>query len=168
MNLMSKTPDRNIERIIHLMQTDESFDAPQDAIQWSKNIFRTRAAALAPQKSFGERILAVLQIDLSPNRAAFGERSASGAQARQMLFQAGSASIDLRIKSAAKRLGLHGQILGEDFAGCLVRIHNETGSYEARTNELSEFEFSGIARGTYNLSLQSDEKEIVVANLDLN
>ena len=51
-----------ISEIIYLMQTDKSIDAPQDAIKWSKNIFRARAAE--PKKSFVQKILAVLQMDL--------------------------------------------------------------------------------------------------------
>ena len=57
MNLMSKNNDHKINEIIGLMQTDESIDAPNDAIQWSKNIFRTRA--IEPKKSVVERVLAV-------------------------------------------------------------------------------------------------------------
>lgn len=166
MRLMSKTDDREINRIIHLMQTDTSFDAPTDAVRWSKNIFRTRV--VEPKKSIVERVLAVLQMDLSPNRAAFGERSASASQARQMLFQAGDASIDLRIKQDEKGLNVKGQILGEGFANCAVRISNANNSYETQTNELSEFEFAEISSGTYNLKLQGSEKEIVAESLELN
>jgi negative regulator of replication initiation len=100
MRLMSKTSDREIEQIIRLMRRDASYDAPEDAVRWSKNIFRSKAAA--QRKSLIERVAAVLQIDLSPNRAAFGERSASAGQARQMLFQAGDASLDLRIRQEEK------------------------------------------------------------------
>ena len=166
MKLMSKTNDQEINRIIYLMQTDKSFDAPTDAIQWSKNLFRARAAE--PKKSIIETVLAVLQLDLSPNRAAFGERSASTSQARQMLFEAGDNGIDLRIKQEEKGLNVQGQILGEGFANCLVRIFNENDSFEVRTNELSEFKFAEISSGIYNLSLQASEKEIVVENLELN
>lgn len=166
MRLMSKTNDREIERIIYLMQTDKSFDAPQDAIQWSKNIFRTRA--LEPKKSVLEKVFAVLQMDLSPNRAAFGERSASASQTRQMLFQAGENSIDLRIKPEEKGLSIRGQILGENFENCSVKIFNKDFSFEARTNDLSEFSFAEIPNGKYDIHLQKGEKEIVVENLELN
>lgn len=166
MSLMSKTDDQTMNRIIHLMQADKSFDAPTDAIRWSKNIFLTRA--VEPKKSIVEKILAVLQMDLSPNRAAFGERSASTGQARQMLFQAGDASIDLRIKQDENGLTVRGQILGEGFANCAVRIFNENDSFETQTNELSEFEFAEIPSETYSLNLQGNEKEVVVENLNLN
>jgi hypothetical protein len=164
---MSETNDQNLERIIYLMQTDKSFDAPMDAIQWSKNIFRTRA--VEQKKSIVERVWGVLQMDLSPNRAAFGERSASVKQARQMLFQAGDAvSIDLRIKQDENGLSVQGQILGEGFANCPVRISGENVFFETRTNELSEFIFADIPSGTYKLNLPGSEKELVVENLQLN
>jgi hypothetical protein len=165
---MSKTSNREIEQIIRLMRRDASYDAPEDAVRWSKNIFRARAAAAAPKKSFVERVAAVLQMDLSPNRAAFGERSASAGQARQLLFQAGDASLDLRIRQEEKSSNVQGQILGAGFADCVVRIFNENDSFETRANELSEFSFSEIPGGTYSLNLQSGEKEIVVEHLKLN
>jgi len=162
---MSKTNDQDLNRIIYLMQTDESFDAPQDAIQWSKNIFRSRVAE--PKKSVVERFLAVLQMDLSPNRAAFGERSASASQVRQMLFQAGDNGIDLRIKQDEKGLNVQGQILGEGFANGSIIISSESGSFEAQTNHLSEFEFAEIPNGEYTVRVRGGEKEIVVERLEL-
>ena len=90
-----------LEEIINLMMKDDSADAPEDAVKWSKNLFRTRAAA-EPKKSLVQKVLAILQMDLAPNKAAFGERSAGTAQERQMLFQAGeSNAVDLRIRHAA-------------------------------------------------------------------
>ncbi len=154
--------DKTVEKIIYLMQTDKSVDAPQDAVKWSKNIFRSRA--VEPKKSFARKVLASLQLDLSPNRAAFGERSASASNARQMLFEAGENSIDLRIKRAKKGLEIHGQILGEAFEGAIIKL----GEFETTANDLSEFKFTGIPSGKYNLSLQTGEKEIVIEDLDLS
>ena len=160
MNLMSKNNDQATNEIIRLMQTDKSSDAPADAIQWSKNIFRARATE--PKKSVLEKVLAVLQMDLSPNRAAFGERSASASQARQMLFQAGENALDIRIAKTDRGFKLHGQILGEGFANGTVKI----GAFETATNEIGEFKLE-IPSGIYNLSVQSGEKEIVVEDLEL-
>ncbi len=161
MNLMSKNNDQATNEIIRLMQTDKSVDAPADAIHWSKNIFRARAAE--PKKSVLEKVLAVLQMDLSPNRAAFGERSASASQARQMLFQAGENALDIRIAKTEKGFNLHGQILGAGFANCPVKL----GEFEATANELGEFKLAKIPSGIYNLSVQKGEKEIVVEDLEL-
>lgn len=161
MKLMSETDDQKINRIINLMQRDESVDAPADAIQWSKNIFRARA--VEPKTSIVQKVLAVLQMDLSPNRAAFGERSASSSQARQMLFQAGENALDIRLTQTGKNFDLHGQILGEGFANCVVKF----GEFETTANELGEFKLNAIPTGIYNLSVLIKGKEIVVENLEL-
>ncbi|MEZ5426741.1 MAG: hypothetical protein R2747_10775 [Pyrinomonadaceae bacterium] len=153
-----------IERIIHLMQTDNSVDAPQDAILWSKNIFRSRAAEESSKSSIIKKVLAVLKIDLAPNRTAFGERSASTAQGRQMLFEAGENGLDLRITETEKGLTVQGQILGEGFSGAIVKL----GDLETKANDLSEFGFSGVSKGEYDLTLISDEREIVIEELELN
>ncbi len=158
---MSKEDDQTINKIIRLMQTDESVDAAADAIRWSKNIFLTRA--VEPRKSVVEKILAVLQMDLSPNRAAYGERSSgSASQARQMLFQAGENALDIRIVKTEQGFNLHGQILGEGFANGTVKL----GAFETTVNEIGEFKLK-IPSGIYNLSVQSGEKEIVVEDLEL-
>lgn len=161
MKLMSKTDDQQINRIIYLMQADKSFDAPTDAIQWSKNLFRARA--VEPKKSIIQTVLAVLQLDLSPNLAAFGERSASASKARQMLFRAGENALDIRIAQTEKGFDLRGQILGEGFGNCRVKL----GEFDAAANELGEFTLTKIPGGIYDLSARINEKEIVVENLEL-
>jgi len=158
---MSKNSEQEINRIIYLMQRDKSADAPADAIRWAKNIFLTRA--VKPRRSVVEKVLAVLQMDLSPNRAAYGERSASTSQARQMLFQAGENALDIRIVKNEQRFNLRGQILGEGFANCTIKLEK----FETTANEISEFELANIPSGIYNLNLQKDEKEITVQNLEL-
>jgi len=142
------------------METDRSIDAPQDAIRWSKNLFRTRA----PKRSVVQKILAALQMDLSPGKAAFGERSAGSGQGRQMLFSAGENSIDLRIIKTEKGFDLRGQILGEGFPNCAIKL----GKFKTGANELSEFSFSEIPGGVYNLTVRTSETEIVIENLEIN
>lgn len=164
MNLMSENSNQTIEEIIRLMQRDESADAPADSIQWVKNLFRTRA--IVPEKSLTQKVLAVLQMELSPNRAVFGERSVSSTT-RQMLFQAGDNGIDLRISKTKKGLSLQGQILGEGFADCAVKIAGENASFEVRANALNEFNFAEIPSGKYDLILQNDKNEITVEGLEL-
>ena len=143
------------------METDRSVDAPQDAIKWAANIFRTRAAE--PKKSLAQKILAVLQMDLSPGKAAFGERSASASEARQMLFSAGENSIDLRIAKTEKDFNVRGQIFGAGFANCSVKL----GKFETVSNELSEFSFTEVQIGKYDLTLQAGETEVVIENLEI-
>lgn len=152
---------QTLETIVRLLQTDDSIDAPQDAVKWVKDIFRTRAAE--PKKSLAQKVLAVLQIDLAPGKAAFGERSASAARSRQMLFSAGENSVDLRIAKTEKGFSLRGQILGEGFANCVIKL----GEFETVSNELSEFSFTGVSGGKYDLTLQTSETEIVIEDLEI-
>lgn len=153
--------ERQINQIINLMRNDDSADAPKDAVRWAKNIFLTRAAA--PQKSFVQKVLAVLQMDLSPNKAAFGERSASASQARQLLFQAGENALDIRVIKTENGFNLHGQILGEGYANAVVKI----GEFETTADETSEFKFDKLPTGNYDISLQSGERAIIIENLEL-
>lgn len=155
-------------KIVRLMQADDSADAPADALKWSKNLFRGRAAE--PKKSIVERILGVLRHELAPNRAVFGERSASSSTAnvRQLLFGAGDSTVDLRIAKAGKGFRINGQIFGEHFGGAKIRLFNAEKNFTAESNELSEFVFDKISKGKYTLSLISEEKEIFIENIEIN
>jgi len=157
-----KNEDKNlINKIVYLMEMDNSIDAPGDSVKWAKNIFRPRV--LQSKKSILQKVSAFLQMDLLPNKAAFGERSASAAKSRQMLFQAGDNSIDVRISKSERDLALHGQVLGGGFANCTVKL----GDFVAIANKLSEFSFLNIPMGVYDLTLQSSEMEITIEDLEI-
>lgn len=158
---MNNEEDEIIKRIIHLMQTDDAADAPADSITWAKNLFRTRRRE--PKKSFAQKFLAVLQVDLSGSEPVFGERSVSASQSRQMLFQAGDNAVDLRISESENGYILKGQILGEGFARSTVKLNE----FETTANELSEFAFQDVPAGKYFLALQTAEKEILIEDLNL-
>lgn len=158
---MNNYEENLLNKIVQLMQTDNAVDAPEDSIKWAKNIFRSRIAE--PKKSLVQRVLAVLQMDISPNKAVFGERSASASQARQMLFEAGETSIDLRITETENGFNVRGQILGEGFAGAAIKF----GEAEMMSGELGEFGFSNLTGGNYTLILKTNETEIVIENLEL-
>jgi hypothetical protein len=160
--MSNNSNDELINKIIRLMQTDTAADAPADAVKWAKNIFRTRAAE--PKKSLVQKIIAVLQMDLSGAQAAFGERSATLSQTRQMLFQAGDNGIDLRITEAENGFEVQGQILGEGFSNGTATL----GDFQAKANQLSEFKFTNVPGGKYDLVLQTADKEIEIAGLELN
>lgn len=157
MNTMANSNDNLIDKIVSLLQKDNSFDAPKDAIQWSKNIFRSKVSE--PRKLLMQKVLAVLQIDLKQGQPAFGERSASVSKSRQMLFQAGENSIDIRINNGEVK----GQILGEGFANCEIWL----GEFSAKANEMSEFTFSNIPSGICDLIIKNGEKEITIQGIEL-
>ena len=155
-----------LNKIVYLMQTDKSADAPADSIKWTKNLFRTRA--IEPKKSLVQKVLAVLQMDLAPNKAVFGERSASASAARQMLFSAGDISIDLRITKANTGFTIAGQILGTGFNGAEIKLTSSTKSFNTQTNELSEFRLENISKGKYTFLLNQHNQEIIIENIEIS
>lgn len=149
------------------METDVSTDPPADAVRYAKNLYLSRAAE--PKLSVLKRIMAVLNVDLGPNAAVFGERSAGEGQARQMLFNAGAYGVDLRIKkTAGKGFNVKGQVIGDGFASAEIKITNAENTYVERANELGEFKFENIAEGKYILASIGNDKELVIENLEIN
>ncbi len=158
------TNDKKLEKIIRLMQADDSVDAPEDAVKWAKNLFAARAADT--KHSLGRRIMAVLQAEIGPGRAAFGERSASATAARQMLWEADGIAIDMRIKPAGGAFEIRGQLLGGEFSGKAVRLSGDAGEFTETVSELGEFAFSGVRAGVYGLTISGPD-EIVIDNIDI-
>lgn len=151
--------------MIDLMQRDLSVDAPADSIRWASNLYRMRS--VEPKQSLVQKIAAVLQMEIAPNKAAFGERSASASQVRQMLFKAGDNAIDVRIEAKDDAVSIRGQILGEGLSGAQVRLFNEINSYETVSSEISEFSIDGIEPGQYELTVTGDAVEITLKTLTL-
>lgn len=162
---MAKSNNNTIERIVTLMQADNSVDAPRDSINWVKNVFRTRVAQ--PKTSLMQKIAAVLQMDLLPQDVAFGERSGGSAQARQMLFEAGENVIDLRIKEVEGGWEIRGQILGDGVTGATIELLGGAKTYMVKLSETGEFKIEKVAGGTYGLKIVSGQKEIFVEGLEL-
>src|SRR5690606_32795815 len=117
-------PEKNIKLITDLMERDDSVDAPADSIKWAKNMFRARVPARSA--SVVERVIAVLTADLSGGTPVFGERSAGSAAARQMLFEAGQAAVDLRITSKGRMANIRGQVIGSGFENAVAVLSGDT------------------------------------------
>ena len=147
------------------MQTDTAVDAPMESLQYAKNLFRSRIAA--PSPSLLRRVFAVMSIDLSPNVAAFGERSASQGQARQILFEAGDNAVDLRIVKDGDNLSIRGQILGKGFEDSLAVMTIGTEIISTNTSDLGEFSFANLTPGDYSLTIRSSADEIFIDRITL-
>ncbi len=165
--VMKNNNEDLIDRIVYLMERDDARDAPAESVKWAKNLFRARAAE--PKKSLADRVRAVLTLDLAPNKAVFGERSSGGAtqQARQMLFAAGAASVDLRVAKTKKGRAVRGQILGAGFAGAEITLASEKSHYNVRADEMSEFFFPEIAVGTYEATIKGETGEIIIERIEI-
>jgi hypothetical protein len=152
-----------IERLIKLMHDDDSFDAPEDAIKWAKNIFRSRK--VKTETGFVGRILAVLQFD-SSEHVILGERSLNASTTRQMFFVAENNAVDLRIERIGKKANLTGQIIGEGLPKGKINLIGNDKTYSTSADESKAFSFKSIpADGEYSMFLQVDEKEIVIPSL---
>lgn len=148
------------------MQADTAVDAPADSLKYVSDLFRTRAAA--PKVSLLRRIVAVMRADLAPNTAAFGERSASQGQARQMLFETGDNAVDLRVTAIEDCFAIRGQILGEAFENGTVELANDQNTFEAAIGDDSEFKLSNITAGDYSLTIRGGTAEIFIEQISLH
>lgn len=162
---MMKTSDQRIEHILQRMLADRTPDAPADAIKWAKNLYRTRA--VEQPKGVLQRIMAVVTADIAPGQLAFGERSATGGQARQMLFEAGENAVDLRIASSNGKFNLRGQILGDGFENAVIILANSETTLKATADENASFSFDNVPGDEYDLTLSGDTDEIVIERVTL-
>jgi hypothetical protein len=164
-NYMNDPESKRLQAIIRRMQTDDSVDAPEDAVKWARNVFRSRLAESRP--TLVQRIKAVLRVDLAPGKAAFGERTAAAGNVRQMMFEAGGLAIDLRVKSGKRSVDIRGQVLGSESRTGKAVLFNDLVREEAPLDELGEFRFNGLAHGTYTFSLLITGTEVVIEDLRL-
>lgn len=150
-----------LEKIISLMERDDSIDAPQDTLRWAKNLFAVRAAEPGTLR----RWIAVLVSELAPGRPAFGERSAAAGKARQLLYQAGDAAFEVEITPKGKSFELNGQFLGEFQEGSIAVLSSEDGSSECGLSEVGGFIFDKVAKGNYDLVVRTEAGEFAVEGL---
>ena len=146
------------------MLADRTPDAPADAIKWAKDHFRTRV--VEQPAGLLQRIKAAVTVNIAPGELAFGERSGSSAQARQMLFEAGENAIDLRITALDGKFDIRGQILGAGFENAEIQLSGDT-NHTAKADDMATFTFSGIAAGDYTLAVSGTTTEIVIEELTL-
>lgn len=158
--------EKNLQNIIDLMRRDESVDAPVDSLRWASNLFRTRA--VEPKTSFVKKLAAVFQMEIAPNKPAFGERSASASTVRQILYRAGDNAVDIRIENAKKGFTVRGQILGDGFAAAAVRLFDDNNTFGVAANEASEFRLDNVPAGRYELTIRSTEVEITLKAIDIS
>lgn len=156
-----------LEKIMRLMRADQSEGAPAWAFDWATNLFRTRAAA-APDKSLVQKILAVLNVELTPMTPAFGERSAASAELQQRLYQAGANDVDVQITQHEDGWVVSGQVFGPCGENGEVELRGAQASIRAELNNLCEFTLDAVPAGSYTLLLRWPGVEIEVPDLELS
>ena len=153
-----------LERLIGLMRTDTSEDAPSSVIDRAVRLFQSRTERESASSGFRNRILAVLHFDSIGLSPAFGVRSGAPG-ARQLLFHAGVDEIDLRIEPAGQAWLLSGQVLGESKAGGMAILQGAEETSEAILNELSEFTLPPVQKGIYKLTLNLTNVDVEIEDL---
>jgi hypothetical protein len=157
--------ETNPQNILTLMQRDDSVDAPAESLKWVSNLFRTRAAQ--PKPSLIKKLAAVFQMEIAPNKRAFGERSSTAAAVRQILYRADEHAIDIRIEAGKKGFSVRGQVLGNNFANASVRLFEDDRNFQTTASEASEFKFDSVPAGRYDLTIRGDDVEITLKALDI-
>lgn len=156
--------DEKLKKIVSLMERDDSVPAPQDAVKWAKDLFRAAVPAVEP--SFVKRLIATLQASITPENTAFGERSASPSEERQLLYTAGEIGIHLNVSHTKRSSVVRGQFLTEDlYDQAVVAL---AGPVTASVGvEDGEFFFASVLHGTYRMTITSAGTEIVIEDLAL-
>jgi anti-sigma factor RsiW len=152
-----------LERVLGLMRSDTSVDAPPELVARAKRLFQIQPPAARP--SLRQRIAAVLSFDSAATPLAFGMRGGMAGE-RQLLFNAGQLDVDLRIAPSAASLpggqagwALSGQILGVD-GGRRIELRGPAGTATAPINALGEFALPPVPAGEYTLTLQLAEIDL--------
>jgi anti-sigma factor RsiW len=162
-------------QLVGAMKTDATEDAPAYAIAAILRAFDEhqakshRAAAVEEESrvSTAQKILAKLSFDSARLAPSFGFRSAGAPGARQLLFMTGDGSLDLRIAPRDQKWVVSGQLLGLLSAGGRAELRGAAATTETRLGAESEFEFSPVPDGIYQLHLHAEGVEVEIPDLEI-
>ncbi len=169
-----------LSEIARLKTEDESFDAPEELIQWLVAQFKVQSADFAPQPSRLRRLIAELTFDSLTRGRLVGVRSelagAEIAGPRRLLYHVDGYDIDLRFERA-KRNALDemvGQVLPEQktialldkFTVRLLKDEQEIMSSRADTDGM--FVFAQVPAGVFDLKIEVPEGEIFINQVSIS
>jgi anti-sigma factor RsiW len=149
-----------LERVISLMRTDTSEDAPPAVIARARRLFQARTA---PPPTERRRIPALVHFDSRQRPLALGVRSGQPA-ARQLLLKAEDYDLDVRITPTGAAWQVSGQLLGLETIG-KVELQGETAAVQTELNDLGEFSLPLVPAGTYNLILRLADLDVDLPTL---
>lgn len=153
---------QRLERLIALMKSDNSEDAPSDVIANAINLFRDHFTSRAPMRC----LTAVLSFDSLNMAPAFGVRSGQAAP-RQLIYSAEDNDIDLRLTFNNEMWVVTGQVLREDCGEGRVEIEGPDGIRSAALNETCEFVLPAVSPGNYMLRVSMPDVLIEIPQLEL-
>ncbi len=149
-----------LQRVLGLMQTDETEDAPALAVADVLRLFRPPASP-----GLRQRILAALRFDSAQLPLAFGMRTGPSAE-RQLLFGAEAHDLDVRVAPAGEAWRVSGQVLGPEATG-EVLLEGPGGEAHGKLDDLGMFSLAPVLAGSYTLIVQLPEVELEVPGLEL-
>lgn len=153
----------SLRKMIRLMRSDTAEDAPRALLATVRNYPRKSASR---EPALLRRIVSSLSFDSLTTRPAFGLRSHATA-ARQLIYSAGTADIEVRVLPADEEWQIAGQVLGAGCASGDVDLQGNSFSASAKLNELCEFSFGAVPTGAYKLSVRLPELLIETPWLEL-
>ena len=155
---------QRLERLIALMRSDNSEDAPKDVISNTIGLFRDHVTSREP--SALRRLTAALSFDSLNMAPAFGVRSGQAAP-RQLIYSAEDKDIDLRLTFSNEMWVVTGQVLREDCVEGRVEIAGAGGVRSAALNETCEFVLPAVSPGNYLLRVSMPDVLIEIPQLEL-
>lgn len=154
---------QDIARTIQLMLSDDSKDAPRDALLYAINIFDRRRASVGETL---RRVIASLTFDSFTSAPAFGVRSGQS-PTRQLLYSTAEGDIDIRVTRQNNDWIIAGQLLRENCVGGRAEIEGEAGTTSSDLNSQCEFNLRALPDGVYTLRLQLPDIELEIPHLEL-
>lgn len=154
----------NLRQTIGLMRADTTEDAPAELLQYARNIFRSRA--LRERRSLLTTIIASLVFDSLTSAPAFGLRSQATA-ARQLIYSAEAADIDVRISPENDEWQIAGQVLGSSCTGGEIDLESDSFSASVALNDICEFSFGTVPNGVYKISVRLPDLSIEIPPLEV-
>jgi anti-sigma factor RsiW len=151
-----------LERVIGLMRTDTTEDAPPVVIARTRRMFQARAA---PTPTELRRIPALVHFDSWQRPLALGVRSGQPG-ARQLLLKAEDYDLDVRIAPAGAAWQVSGQLLGPDTNG-QAELQGEAGMVQAKLNDLGEFSLPPTSPGVYSLIVRLGHLAVELPQLEI-
>jgi hypothetical protein len=167
-----------LEEVVRLKAGDNSFDAPEELIQWLVAQFKVASASFSPAPSRLRRLFAELVFDGLPGRRLAGVRSErTGGEMtgpRQLLYHAEGYDIDLRFErtKGAESEEMVGQVLPErklagtpgEFTIRLLKDENEI--ERTVTDPSGMFVFARVPSERFDLKIDAPEGEICLDQIN--
>src|SRR5688572_1878029 len=165
-----------LERVIGLMRTDTTEDAPPAVVARAQRLFQARTVGTQATQAGStlRRIQALLHFDSLQRPLALGMRSGQPA-ARQLLLKAEDYELDMRITPAGTAWQVSGQLLGPETKGQVElrraadrdSSQGATGMLQAELNDLGEFNLPPTSPGVYQLLLRLDNLEVELPPVEI-